>query len=66
MPKPPSPKIANLSIQDDDEDEDLDDLCIICDGDCTCGPAQVQAPPPPVVVVPPPPPKIGKSTCRHI
>lgn len=57
------PVISNLSIDQDDEDEDL---CPVCDGDCTCGSEVVtpSLPPPP----PPPPapviiketPKIGK------
>lgn len=66
-PPPPAsiPSISKLSIQDeDDEDEDLDDICPVCDGDCTCGTGSTvtapvisrpPSPPPPVI---PEPPKI--------
>ncbi|KAI8644765.1 hypothetical protein BD408DRAFT_111925 [Parasitella parasitica] len=56
-PTPPQPTPVNTkpSIQDD-EDEELDDICVLCDGDCTCNIQDVTAasnlPTPP----PPPPP----------
>ncbi|KAI9487637.1 MAG: hypothetical protein EXX96DRAFT_554069 [Benjaminiella poitrasii] len=31
------PAISKLSINDDEDDEELDDICVLCDGDCTCG-----------------------------
>lgn len=57
------PMISKLSIDQDDEDEDL---CPVCDGDCTCGSESPLPPPPqlqPSLPPPPPPqqPKIGKN-----
>jgi hypothetical protein len=56
-PKPVAPPAPIVPVID--EDEDLDDICVLCDGDCTCGAVQDS----PVVVVtatPPPPPPIQK------
>ncbi|SAM03494.1 hypothetical protein [Absidia glauca] len=64
-PSAPSPSqqtitsttITTNAAQDDDEDEDLDDICPICEFECTCGtssssaPVAVSAPPPTPVVV---------------
>lgn len=51
--------ISKLSIDQDDEDEDL---CPVCDGDCTCGSeSPLPLPPPPPPPTPTQAPKIGKS-----
>lgn len=54
VPKPEPaiiPMISKLSIDQDDEDEDL---CPVCDGDCTCG---SDSPLPQPLSLPPQPPQ---------
>ncbi|GAN09264.1 hypothetical protein MAM1_0254d08789 [Mucor ambiguus] len=59
-PPQPIPLISKLSIQDDDEDEDLDDICVLCDGDCTCN-IQEAVPPTTATALPTPSPPTPPS-----
>lgn len=57
QPQQTLPTISKLSIN---EDEDEDDICVLCDGDCTCG-AVVEKP-----ATPPPPPPQQKQQPKSI
>ncbi|KAI8367315.1 hypothetical protein BD560DRAFT_399873 [Blakeslea trispora] len=51
--------IMNIATNEDDEDDD--DLCILCDGDCTCGAVTKN----PVSLPPTPPPPPPTSPARN-
>lgn len=42
QPQPTLPVISKLSINEEDDD----DICVLCDGDCTCGDVEETNPPP--------------------